>query len=1076
MRFLTVADRELRSAARQKATYRTRWLTATIFFGLLLWLMWVFGGFTNQRASVEVFQVFSVLTLLYCVFLGTARTADCISGERREGTLGLLFLTNLNSAEIIGGKLCSTALASVYGFMAIFPMLALPLLMGGITFGFFAKTVVGLLNGILFSLSAGFLASVICKRQYVAIATALGAAIAFGGGSLLVAAAADSYPPTKFFAEWIAICSPLYALVAADGTRPFGPNHFWLSAAIVAGMSFSGLCLATVLLAFSWRDRVRSFAKPTLAFWNKADRQVSRSSVSLRRRLLSINPFFWLSARQRVSAPAFMCAVVGITLVTEYVAAPFFGRAMGGGGNASLVLGHLFSWLWAGLGIHALALYYAAMTASQRLAEDKQAGALELILCTPITEREISRGLWLGFWRKMTAPALIAIAAHIFFLWQVMVMATLDPPGQGQLPPGITPWQLFWASLLDKPLQGYALDWVFGFLIRIALLTLVIFALCWPTLGWVGRWLGLRMKHPGFAPVASLALLGAPPVLFFSLLCFVADEINLDQMPERRFLPLMMWLGFGIGVAHCLGLSIWASTRMRRYLRSITMSRYQPLPLWRWQLPSWRLVRRVAFAVTIIAVAISAIIGGYFQYQNWRSTNAWRTFESALKQRGRTLDLAQLMPKPVPDDSNFAKSAAFTNFLHGHSQKVSSVFEQWASLQPPGNFQQGNVPLMDWALHKSTPLERFAVRASIESKPSSSEDRRAHAEAFLKALQPHSKLMLDLSSAAAQRPCFQISTQCTTTAIFHPDTRHTYAIDRLHLVYQIRACASVQLGKNTEALEDVLTGIRLLKLSRQVPDNRATLRSQAMLARSLQPLWEGLSQRAWSASEIASIQEELQKLDFLADYTNAVRRTVLAHIDIWRKIPDNPTGRLSLPVTDAGYMQASGWELQPRAWWFENCLQLHAAGEHAVAQIDSETGRIYSKPNWSLLNGLPLDSVSRELLQQGWWSGANPGSISFIQTSLNQAILACALERFRLNHAIYPQTLDELVPCLLASIPRDPISGRHMIYQQFSGTNFCLRGVGPNALDDRRSKTSDDWLWAYSTNTLSNARKPISNR
>jgi ABC-type transport system involved in cytochrome c biogenesis permease component len=131
MRFLSVADRELRSAARQKATYRTRWLTAALFFGLLVWLLWAFDGFTNRGAAPQIFKVYSFLTLLYCLFLGTARTADCISVERREGTLGLLFLTNLNSAEIIAGKLCSTALASVYGLMAIFPMLALPLLMGG---------------------------------------------------------------------------------------------------------------------------------------------------------------------------------------------------------------------------------------------------------------------------------------------------------------------------------------------------------------------------------------------------------------------------------------------------------------------------------------------------------------------------------------------------------------------------------------------------------------------------------------------------------------------------------------------------------------------------------------------------------------------------------------------------------------------------------------------------------------------------------------------------------------------------------------------------------------------------------
>src|SRR4029450_9155121 len=86
MRFLSVADRELRAAARHKTTYRTRWITAAIFFVLLVWLLWAFNGFKNRRAVSEIFEVFSVLTFIYCLITGTARTADCISSERREGT------------------------------------------------------------------------------------------------------------------------------------------------------------------------------------------------------------------------------------------------------------------------------------------------------------------------------------------------------------------------------------------------------------------------------------------------------------------------------------------------------------------------------------------------------------------------------------------------------------------------------------------------------------------------------------------------------------------------------------------------------------------------------------------------------------------------------------------------------------------------------------------------------------------------------------------------------------------------------------------------------------------------------
>src|SRR5262245_55777665 len=136
MRFLSVAERELRAAARHKATHRLRWITAALFFVFLVWLMWAFDGFRAR----QIFAVFSSITFFYCLITGTARTADCLSSERREGTLGLLFLTNLNGPEIIGGKLCSSAISAAYGLFAIFPIVAGQMLIGGITLGTFWKT------------------------------------------------------------------------------------------------------------------------------------------------------------------------------------------------------------------------------------------------------------------------------------------------------------------------------------------------------------------------------------------------------------------------------------------------------------------------------------------------------------------------------------------------------------------------------------------------------------------------------------------------------------------------------------------------------------------------------------------------------------------------------------------------------------------------------------------------------------------------------------------------------------------------------------------------------------------------
>jgi ABC-type transport system involved in multi-copper enzyme maturation permease subunit len=1060
MRFLSVADRELRSAARQKATYRTRWITAALFFALLVWLLWVFNGFPGRGVAPKIFNVFSVLTFLYCLFLGTARTADCISAERREGTLGLLFLTNLNSAEIIAGKLCSTALASVYGMMAVFPMLALPLLMGGITFGQFGRTVVGLLNGILSALAAGFLASVICKKQFTAIALALGLMVSVAGGLLLGAAVANSYGPTKPLAHWLADFSPLYTLVAADGLRIFGANRFWQSAVAVAGMSIGCLGLTMLLLAGTWRDRPKSvLVRDGLKFWRRTERAVSANRVELRRRLLAINPMFWLAGRQPVSAPAFMALALVLTLITVYVAAPYFGHVIGAG-TASPVAGHLFAWLWAGAVMHALVLYYAAMAASQRLAEDKQMGALELILCTPTTDRTISRGLWLAYGRKMLFPALLAVLVHVFFLWMCMVMASLDPPGA--IAPGAPPGEIFWSALLDKPLRGRMIDWQFGFMLRCALLILMLLMLAWLTLGWVGRWLGLRMKHAGFAPMASLALLLAPPMLLFSLACYLAEKLHLTRMPDRLFLPLMMWLAVAIGVGHCLMLSVWAGSSLRNNLRTVALSRYQPLPAWRWQLPNRRAVRRFAIAAAVFVTIVALLLAGSYGYRNWRSKRAWQRFQTTLKRSDESLSLAPLLPEPAPTSANFARLPAFLGLMSNTNLETTSLFQRLRGLDIPtgGPQGQGSLALMEWSRQTNALLLPFVNMTGRKSRRTLGPKRQDQAAAILEDLQSQSGALRELAAAAARLPAFQTSTNRTAYAVLHPLREPILTLERLHLLFQLRACALLAMGRNAEAADDLLTGLRLAQLARQIPDTQSTMRVQTLLVRSLQPLWEGLNQHAWTEPQLASIQHELARFDLLADYTNAVRRVVLAHIEIWRAIPESTNAHPAFPDLDG----RADWQLQPRAWWLDSCRELHNVGLTAIAQVDGATGRFESTVNWSDLDGLPLDGPSRELLQESLWWGANPSVVAFAQTSVNQAIISCALERFRLAKGVYPQSLDELVPALLDRVPHDAISGRPMIYQPPAQGNFILRGVGPNGIDDRKKAASDDWLWTYPTN------------
>ena len=107
MTFLPIVARELRVAARRRGTYRMRlaMVWGALITGTSIFVATV--GATAQQTGQYIFQGLSWLCLLYCLLSGRRWTADCLSEEKREGTLGLLFLTDLKGYDVVLGKLAA---------------------------------------------------------------------------------------------------------------------------------------------------------------------------------------------------------------------------------------------------------------------------------------------------------------------------------------------------------------------------------------------------------------------------------------------------------------------------------------------------------------------------------------------------------------------------------------------------------------------------------------------------------------------------------------------------------------------------------------------------------------------------------------------------------------------------------------------------------------------------------------------------------------------------------------------------------------------------------------------------------
>ncbi len=180
MNFLPIAIRELQVAARRVMTYYWRSLcalnAACITLGFLL--AGFTGGMTASSAGEVTFQILSAIGYAIAAGAGVLMTCDSISEERRGGTLGFLFLTDLKGYDIVLGKLTRLS-TPLYCLTATFPALGFTMLLGGVSIGDFARVALTVLNALFFFAALGLLVSACSWNGRVAVSAAMAGVVIF---------------------------------------------------------------------------------------------------------------------------------------------------------------------------------------------------------------------------------------------------------------------------------------------------------------------------------------------------------------------------------------------------------------------------------------------------------------------------------------------------------------------------------------------------------------------------------------------------------------------------------------------------------------------------------------------------------------------------------------------------------------------------------------------------------------------------------------------------------------------------------------------------------------------------------
>jgi ABC-type transport system involved in multi-copper enzyme maturation permease subunit len=407
MTFLPIVDRELRVAARRHATYSMRLAVAlvAIVIGVFVYLAGV--KLPKTVTARHIFTGLSAVGLFYGLAAGRRFTADCISEEKREGTLGLLFLTHLKGYDVILGKLAATSLNGFFCLLAIFPVIAVPVLMGGITSGEFWRMVLVLLNTFLFSLAIGVFASVLSWNPRRAMGANFLWLLLIAGGLPACAGIIAYFTPSHIFVqEMLYPCPGFSFYLVEDVNYRAHTQDFWWSAAIIHALTWMLVGLSSSIVMRSWHDQPSEKGKlQWREWWERLVYGTAQRRKSLRKRLLGVNPFYWLASRAWFKP-------VGVWVALAFVGCWWL----------YLRIALHFDWFdesfcfATALLLNCLLKLWIAVETGQRLAEDQKIGALELLLSTPLNTRDIVRGQWLSLRRQFLWPLLLVVAIELFLV------------------------------------------------------------------------------------------------------------------------------------------------------------------------------------------------------------------------------------------------------------------------------------------------------------------------------------------------------------------------------------------------------------------------------------------------------------------------------------------------------------------------------------------------------------------------------------------------------------------------------------------------------------------------------------
>jgi hypothetical protein len=508
---------------------------------------------------------------------------------------------------------------------------------------------------------------------------------------------------------------------------------------------------------------------------------------------------------------------------------------------------------------------------------------------------------------------------------------------------------------------------------------------------------------------------------------------------------------------------------------------------------SGRVIRKMLISLAwLVTLAVF-----FYAEEDWRGWHEWNSYRQQLDAGGAQLDLQAFIPKPVPDDQNFAAIPVIDSWFTQRTNFAKKWADNYASASSmigsptnppaPAGVQGGERYFLDLAAWEMA-FEAIRSGRTNSSQPYASgkldlASRAAAAPAVLADL-ASSETELDQLRAASDRPYVRYPVVYDMENPWGILLPHLGNGKRVVQRLQLRACAELAAGRSEDALADVKLMLYLTDSMKSEPFLISYLVRIACLQLAIQPVWEGLAEHAWSDAQLQELQAQFQQYDFFPQMKQSLageRAAGILTADLLARGKYN-LNILTMDPSQSGSGAANLFgRIVPHGWYYleqlNYCrlfqLQLNGA-------FDVEKRQVFPKQIESNTNALEQAFAGRnpfttictrhQLLAVIMLPSLHniPMRAAAGQTATDEAAIACALERYRLANGQFPEALETLVPRFISQLPNDVISGEPYKYHRNADGQFVLYSIGWNEKDDGGVPGSTlfddiqgDWVWQY---------------